>query len=48
MIIRVKLQKIKKGLDIILVANSGLEKKDFWELEEVLYMLLKRANLLQK
>lgn len=47
-IIRVKLQKIKKGLDIILVVNSGLEKKDFWELEEILYTLFKKANLLQK
>jgi ribonuclease P protein component len=47
-IIRVKLQKIKKGLDIILVANPGLEKKDFWELEEILYTLFKKANLFQK
>ena len=48
MIIRVKMQKIKKRLDIIMVANPGLEKKDFWELEEILYTLLKKANLLQK
>jgi ribonuclease P protein component len=47
-IIRVRLKKIKKGLDIILITNPGLEKKDFWELEEILYRLFKKANLFQK
>lgn len=43
-----KLPKIKNGLDIVLIANPGLEKKDFWELEEIVENIFKKANLFQK
>ena len=46
--VRTKLLKIRKGLDIILIANPGLERKDFWELEEILNALFKKANLFSK
>lgn len=42
-----RLSKTKKGLDVILIANPGLEKKDFWELEEILDAAFRRANLFQ-
>ena len=42
-----KLPKIKKGFDVVLVANPGLEKKDFWELEEILDVIFKKSNLFQ-
>ena len=42
-----KLPKIKKGFDVVLVANPGLEKKDFWELEEILGAIFKKSNLFQ-
>jgi ribonuclease P protein component len=44
-IVNMKLPKIKNGLDIVLIANPGLEKKDFWELEEVVENIFKKANL---
>lgn len=46
--IRTKLLEIRKGLDIVLIASQGLEKKDFWELEEILNALFKKANLFSK
>jgi ribonuclease P protein component len=47
-IVNMKLPKIKNGLDIVLIANPGLEKKDFWELEEIVENIFKKANLFQK
>jgi len=44
-IVRLKLKKIKKGIDVILIACPGLEEKDFWEIEESLDKLFLRANL---
>lgn len=43
--VRLKLPKIKKGIDGILVANPGLETRDFWETEETLNKLFKKAKL---
>jgi len=40
------LPKIKKGIDVVLVALPGLEKKDFLELKETLNKLFKKAKLL--
>ena len=37
--------KIKKGLDIVLLVNPGLEKKDFWEIEEIFQKIFQKANL---
>lgn len=37
--------KINPKADLILIANSGLEKKDFWEIEEILKEILQKAKL---
>jgi len=44
----VKLQKdkIKKGFDGVFIILPGLENKDFWELEEILKNLFKKAKLI--
>ncbi len=41
-----KLPKIKKGMDFILVAVPGLEKKDFWEIETVINNLFNKSKLI--
>lgn len=43
--VRIRLPKIKSEFDVVLVANPGLEKKDFWELEEILDTIFQKANL---
>lgn len=45
-ILRKKIPTIKKGLDGIFIAQPGLEKRSFQELEETITILLKKANLL--
>lgn len=54
-LVRLKIKKIKKGcqpattnpgLDIVIMALPGLEEKDFWEIEEVINKLFKKANLI--
>lgn len=46
-IVRIKLKQIKKrGVDGVLVALPGLETKDFWEIEETVNKLFKRAKIL--
>ena len=46
-LVRGKIEKIKKGFDIILIAQSGLENRDFWELEEIFTKIFRRAKLLE-
>ena len=38
--------KFKKGLDVLLIACPGLETKDFWEIDETLNNLFKKAKCL--
>lgn len=45
--IRLRIKKIKKGKDNLLIAVSGLETKDFWEIEETVNKLLKKAELIK-
>lgn len=45
---RRRLKEIKKGLDIIIIAAPGLEVKDFWEVEEIINKLFKRAKCLKE
>ena len=47
-LVKVKIKKIKKGRDLILVAVPGLEEKDFWEIEETVNKLLKKAKCLEE
>lgn len=46
-IIRVKLPYIKKGMDGVIIVMPGLEINDFWELEEIINKLLKKAGLIE-
>jgi ribonuclease P protein component len=42
-----KEKNFKKGLDILLTARPGLETKDFWEIDESLNRLFKKAKCLK-
>jgi len=46
-IIKPKIPKIKTGADIVFFALPGLETKDFWEIEETINKLLKKAKLIK-
>ena len=39
-------KRIKKGIDILLITMPGLETKDFWEIDETLNELFKKAKCL--
>jgi len=43
--VRIKMKNIKTGRDVILLAISGAEKKDFWEIEETLNKLFVKAKI---
>jgi len=45
--VRARMPKIKKGFDVVFITNPGLEKKDFWELEDILDTIFKKSNLFQ-
>jgi len=45
-IIKEKEKDFKKGLEMVIIALPGTEKKDFWEIKKVLERLLKRAKVL--
>jgi ribonuclease P protein component len=44
-IVKMKFKKTKKGVDGLLVACPGLETKDFWELDEAVEKLFKKAKI---
>lgn len=44
-LVRLKIKKIKKGLDIILLALPGLEERNFWEIEEIINKLFTKAEI---
>jgi len=46
-IVSKKGKKLKKGLDALLIAYPGFETKDFWEIDETLNKLLKKAKCLK-
>lgn len=46
-LVRLKLKKIKKGLDFILLAKPGIEKKDFQEVDEALNKLFKKTEIIE-
>lgn len=45
-LIQVKLNKMEKGIDGIILALPGLETKDFWEIEGAINKLFKKAKCL--
>jgi len=46
-IAKVKLKRLKKGIDVLLIVRPGLETKDFWEIDETLNRLFKKAKCLK-
>jgi ribonuclease P protein component len=44
-LVRLKLKKIREDIDVIIIALSGLEKKDFWETEEILNRAFLKAKI---
>lgn len=47
-LVRTKMPKIKPGVDVVMIAISGLENKDFWELEAIFNKVFARAKILIK
>lgn len=45
-LVKVKMKKLKKGVDGIFIAVPGLETKDFWEIEEAMNKNFSKAKLL--
>lgn len=45
-LIRTKLPKIKKGIDGVVIIMPGFKINDFWELEEIINKLFKKAKLI--
>lgn len=45
-LVRVKLKKAKRDIDAIIIVLPGLETKDFWEIEETLGKLFKKAGII--
>lgn len=46
-LIRLKLEKIKEGQDIIFITLPGLEKKDFQQLENIIDKIFLKAKLIK-
>jgi len=44
-LVKLRIKKIKKGVDAILIALSGIEKKEFLEIGEMVDNLFKRAKI---
>jgi ribonuclease P protein component len=44
--VRLKIGKLKKRLDGILIALPEIEKKDFWKIDETIEKLFKKAKIL--
>lgn len=45
-LVEAKTKKIKKGLDLLFIAVPGLEKEDFWEIEQTINKIFSKAKLL--
>ena len=45
--IKLKLQTLIKNSDNLLIAAPGLETKDFWEIEEMINKLFKKAGIIK-
>jgi len=46
-LVRVKLEKIKNGIDIIFIVFPGLENKDFWEIEGIIKKIFEKIKILK-
>ena len=47
-LVRLKIKKIKKGIDGVLLATPGLEEKDFWEIEEAINKIFAKAKIINE
>jgi len=45
--VRRVLPRIKKKVDGVIITKPGLELRDFWEIEEIINQLFKKAKLFQ-
>ena len=45
-IIKRNIKDIKNGMDVVIIVLTGLEKKSFLEIKEILNILLKKAGLI--
>lgn len=43
----IKLSKIEKGIDGVIIVRPGLEINDFWELEEKINKLFEKAKIIK-
>jgi ribonuclease P protein component len=46
-LVRKRIEKIEGGYDMVFIAQPGLEKRDFWELEEILNKVFLKAKLIK-
>ena len=46
-IIRLRLEKVKKGVDVVLVTLPGIEEKEYQEIEQMVDKLLEKAKLVK-
>ena len=46
-ILKKKIERIKKGLDIVFLTNSGIEKQSFEDIEQEVEEILKKAGIIQ-
>ena len=46
-LVKIKLKTIKRGTDNLVITVPGIERKDFWEMEETINKLFKKADLLK-
>ena len=44
--VRIRLNEIKKGIDVVIIASPGLETKDFREIKEIVNKLFKKAKII--
>jgi len=44
--VRARLNEIKKGVDGVVIAKPGLDKKDFQEIKEIVNKLFKKAKII--
>jgi len=44
-LVNLVLPKIKKGIDVVIIVRPGLDITDFWELEDKINKLFKKAGI---
>ncbi len=46
-LVKIKLEKIKRGIDGAFIVFPGLENKDFWEIEGIIEKIFTKAKILK-